>query len=460
MRLALLALVAACAPDRGPRWRPAGQPGPRDGGTLRFAVKDPVRTLDPSIAYDEVSSMPVHALFDTLVDYEPAGTGLVPRLAEHWEVSSDGLVYTFVLRDGARFSDGTPVTAADFAYSLERALATPDSPFGPMLAGIAGASDVMAGKAAHATGIVAVAPHTLELRLVHPDAALLYVLTMSFTTPQRAAHVAAAGDQLRREPLGCGPYVLERWDEGERLVLRRNPSYWDPARVHLDALDLRENVARDVQFLMFERGELDAAERLAAPDYLWLLDRADWQPYVHRLVMLDAFGSRMNVRQRPFDDRRVRQALNYAVNKADVITLLNGRGVEAHGIVPPNMPGYHVDLAGYPYDPTKARALLEEAGLRAGFATEIWTQGTDTDLKIAQKMQQDLAKVGVQLAIKSVAWASFLDAIRQPKTVPVFDLGWSADFPDPSNFLDVPFHTGGANNHPFYSNAAVHRLLE
>jgi peptide/nickel transport system substrate-binding protein/oligopeptide transport system substrate-binding protein len=175
---------------------------------------------------------------------------------------------------------------------------------------------------------------------------------------------------------------------------------------------------------------------------------------------LDTMFIGLNCQMPPLDDRRVRQALNYAVNKAGVIALLNGRGVEAHGIVPPNMPGYHVDLAGYPYDPAKARALLAEAGLAAGFTTEIWTQGTDSDLKIAQKIQQDLTKVGVQLEIKSVAWSSFLEAIRQPKTVPVFDLGWSADFPDPSNFLDVLFHSGGANNHSFYANPEVDRLLE
>jgi ABC-type transport system substrate-binding protein len=164
----------------------------------------------------------------------------------------------------------------------------------------------------------------------------------------------------------------------------------------------------------------------------------------------------------PLDDRRVRQALNYAVNKDDVVALLNGRGVPAKGIVPPGMPGYPSGVTGYPYDPGRARALLREAGQGAGFTTELWTQGSDLDLKIAQLVQRELADVGVTMDIKQVAWSSFLEAIRQPKTVPLFDLGWSADFADPSNFLDVLFHSGrwDANNHSFYANPAFDRLID
>jgi peptide/nickel transport system substrate-binding protein/oligopeptide transport system substrate-binding protein len=170
----------------------------------------------------------------------------------------------------------------------------------------------------------------------------------------------------------------------------------------------------------------------------------------------------LNCQMPPLDDRRVRQALNYAVDKADVLALLNNRGVVARGFVPPTMPGYRNDLEGYSYDPARARALLEEAGLERGFTTELWTQGSDTDVKIAQKLQQDFSAVGVRLDIKLVAWSSFLDAIRQPRTVPVFDLGWSADFPDPSNFLDVLFHSSrwDANNHSFYANPIVDGLFD
>jgi ABC-type transport system substrate-binding protein len=170
----------------------------------------------------------------------------------------------------------------------------------------------------------------------------------------------------------------------------------------------------------------------------------------------------LNCELPPLDDRRVRQALNYAVNREDVLALLNGRGIPARGIVPPNMPDYDPALPAYTYDPTRARALLASAGQAAGFTTELWTQSGDLDLKIAQKIQQDLAAVGVTLRIKQVAWSPFLEAIRQPRTVPMFDLGWNADFPEPSNFLQVLFHSSqhDANNHTFYSNPVFDRLIE
>src|SRR5204862_2290719 len=132
----------------------------------------------------------------------------------------------------------------------------------------------------------------LVLTLVRRNPALLSILTMPFATPQRPDHVATAGDQLRRRPDATGPFELVRWDEGDRLVLRRNPRYYDPARVHLDAIVMFEHVPRDTQFQMFERGELDTAEKLTTPDYLFVMAEPAWQPYVHRLVGMNAFGSR------------------------------------------------------------------------------------------------------------------------------------------------------------------------
>jgi oligopeptide transport system substrate-binding protein len=170
----------------------------------------------------------------------------------------------------------------------------------------------------------------------------------------------------------------------------------------------------------------------------------------------------LNCQIPPLDDRRVRQALNYAVDKQDVVAILNGRGIPAKGLVPPGMPGYANDVTGYPYDPERARTLLAEAGQGAGFTTELWTQSSDLDVKIGQKVQRDLAAVGVTMDMKQVTWSTFLEAIRQPRRVPIYDLGWSADFPDPSNFLDVLFHSSrwDANNHSFYANPEFDRLLD
>jgi ABC-type transport system substrate-binding protein len=143
-RALLLALLVACgAPDRDPKWRPAGATVPRHGGTLTVAMKDQIRTLDPAIAYDEASFYGLVPLFATLVTYEPHGTGLVPDLAERWELEPDGVTYRFHLRDRLAYADGSPIVAGDIKYAMERALTTPDSPFGPFLVDVAGAQDVM-----------------------------------------------------------------------------------------------------------------------------------------------------------------------------------------------------------------------------------------------------------------------------------------------------------------------------
>jgi oligopeptide transport system substrate-binding protein len=453
----ILALAVGCERDRLD-W-PARLPGERRGGVLRLAAPEDVPTLDPALGYDTRSWFFEQHLFETLVAYDERAA-LVPGLAERWEVSADARRYRFTLRRDLVFSDGTPLTAGDVVGSLERVLDPRTRSQGAeYFRGIVGAEEFVRGEASHAAGLRAPDARVVDIELADPDPLFLHKLALLFAAVVPAERARRLGDDFTTQPLGSGPFVLREWRRGERIVLARNPRYRDRERPYLDGIVQQLGVNPELSWLMFESGELDVTG-IPPADFPAVMRDPEQAALTIHATALETMFVGLNCEMPPLDDPRVRQALNYAVNKADVIALLNGRGVEARGIVPPNMPGYHVELAGYPFDPEKARALLAEAGFAAGFATEIWTQGTDTDLKIAQKLQQDLAKVGVQLAIKSVAWASFLDAIRQPKTVPVFDLGWSADFPDPSNFLDVLFHSGGANNHAFYADPAVDRLLE
>jgi ABC-type transport system substrate-binding protein len=464
--LAAVLLAIGCTPaERGPKFRPAGATTPRDGGTLRFAVKDQVRTLDPTIANDEVGYFLLHPLFDTLVDFSPSDLAIVPRLAERWEISPDQLTYTFELRPGITFSDGAPITAAHFKYSFERAFQTPDSPFSDYLGDIDGARDMIAGKAVTCAGIAVPGDRRLVITLARRNPALLDVLTMPFTTPQRPAHVAQAGDQLRRRPDATGPFELASWDEGDRIVLRRNPHYVDRTRAHLDTIVMLENVPRDTQFQMFERAELDSAERLAAPDYLFVMSEPAWQPYLHRTQALNVFGSRMNVRVKPFDDRRVRQALNYALDKRHTARLLNGTTVPAHGILPPGMFGRDPDLAPYPHDVAKARALLVEAGYPDGVDVEYVTTNDEETEKVAGSLQSDLAEAGVRLHITVMSWSTWQTAVGQAVGPAFSYTSWAADYPDPTNFFDPRFHarsikSANSTNDSFYANPELDAVLD
>jgi ABC-type transport system substrate-binding protein len=450
--LVVAAVLAACSPpDGAPRWRGAGNATPRDGGTLHLAIKDAVKTLDPAIAYDEYSFVAVHALFDTLVDYAPDSTALVPRLAERWEQSPDARTLTFHLRAGLAYADGTPIVARDIADSLARARALPDSPFGAMLGEL--------------TGVDVPSERELVVHLAHPDAAFIYVFAMPFTAPLPAAYVRRTGAALRTHPLASGPYMLEAWDEGQRLVLVRNPHHLDPARGRIERIELRERVARDTQFLMFERGELDSAERLSHPDLLWVMAQPAWTPYVRARPALITYGVRMNVRVPPFDDRRVRQALNYAIDKDHLIKLVAGTAVPAHGMLPPGVAGRDDALAPYPHDPAKARALLAAAGHPDGLDLELVTIGDAEAENIATSIQGDLAEVGVRLRVSIVSFATWLTIVGKPDGPPLSYTSWIADAPDPASFFDLRFHSRAisaeaSTNDSFYANPAVDALLD
>ncbi|MCX5745688.1 MAG: ABC transporter substrate-binding protein [Proteobacteria bacterium] len=443
---ALVACGACRAPDRGPHER-AGRATPRDGGTLRVASTNAVVTLDPTYALEDASMFAIHAMTATLVDYEPAtadpavGARVVPGLAERWDVSPDGLAYTFALRAHLAYADGSPIVAADVRAALERARATPDSPFGVYLANVA--------------QVTAPDARTLTIRLTTRDVAFLDVLAMPFTAPRSA-----------RDPeLASGPFVLASWDRGQRLVLARNPHYWNAARVHLARIVLVENVPRDVQFLMFEAGELDAAERLSAADHAWLADQPAWQPYVHRRALMNAYGSRMNVRQKPFDDRRVRQALNYALDKSHTVKLLAGTGVASHGVLPPGLFGRDDTLAPYPHDPARARALLAEAGYPDGFDVDYAVMNDDEAVRLATSLQADLAEVGVRVHLSVTAFSTYATILGRADGTPLAKASWLGDFPDPSSFFDALFHSRGiaddnATNWSFYENRELDALLD
>ena len=471
--LAVVLVAAGCGGggDRLPRYRAYGSATPHRGGTLTYSSYNGIRTLDPAIGYDEISGYALHDLFDTLVGYAPAEAGklkeslrLVPHLAASWTVSDDHLDYVFTLRDGLRYSDGTPVVAGDFKYGLERVLTSPASPFGSFLDDIEGAHAVLTGKARHCTGIRALDDTHLEIRMARPYAAFLYVLAMPFSTPERADHVAAAGDQIRSQPLGTGPFRLVRWDEGQRLILERNPYYWQHGIPYLDRLVLLENIPQDTAFLKFLRGEIDACDRLPSPDYVWIQSQPAWKPYLRDVGGMNSYGERMRVTDWRFKDVRVRRAMNYAVNKEHLIKLLNGGATISHGILPPGMFGRDDALQPYPYDPAKARRLLAAAGFPHGFDVDYYTLNSPASVTLAQSVQADLAQVGVRMHIKQMSFATYLTAIGKPDG-PAFSFGsWMQDYPDPSDFIDVKFDSASiakenSNNDTFYSNPTLDKLI-
>jgi oligopeptide transport system substrate-binding protein len=469
--LPLLLLGLACGeaadlPDPIPA---AGLPGPHRGGTLRFGISDDVRTLDPAIAYDEFSLYAERLVFDGLLAYAPATSEhpleLGPGLAESWTISQDRLTYTFTLRAGATYEDGTPIVAADFANAIERILDPGiNSPAKSFYGIIEGGEARRKGEADHVSGVRALDDRTLEIRLGKPDESFLMVLAMVFIVPLPKSWAERQGTRLRDHPLASGPFRLAKWEQGTRMVFERNPRYWNAKLPYLDRVEMDLQVQRDVAVLKFLRGEYDMIERLSSDKYVQFARSPAWRPYVRTTPATNVYGEAMDVTKPPFNDKKVRQAMNYAINKEDSLRLYNQRMVISHGALPPGMPGYDANMKPYPHDPAKARALLAEAGYLHGFTVDYWITGDEIAKKLAQSIQADLAEVGIHIRIHEMTFPTYLSAFGRHELQFAYT-SWYMDFPDPWNFLEIKFHskniaTVNSNNDTGFSNPKVDALLD
>ncbi|MCC6446240.1 MAG: ABC transporter substrate-binding protein [Armatimonadetes bacterium] len=468
--LALAGCSRSQAPSPPPSENRAAQPAPaaetpRQGGTLRVAAMDDIRSLDPAIGYDATSWSFEYMVFDGLVDYGRE-TELIPKLAEAMpEISPDGKTYTFRLRKGVKFHNGREVTSADFKYSIERIL-TPatTSPGAQFFTLIEGARAFRDKKAKEVAGIEAEDPYTLTIRLSKPDLTFLQILAMPFGFVVPKEEVEKWGKDFSHHAVGTGPFRLKDWKIKQSVSLARNPDYFIQGQPYLDGIELKVGVNDQLRWMQYERGDLDLSD-IPSSEYVRVSSDLKYKDLIDRGSTLSIFYICMNCRMEPFTDRKVRQAVSYAVNRQRLVTLLNNRAEAATGILPPKMPGRNPNLKGYPYDPEKARQLLREAGMPNGFDMTLWVHSDLTYQKLGQAVQEDLQKVGVRVTLKPTAYNTLLDAIGRPKTVPAFYWRWVLDFPDPYDFLDVLFNSNqiaevNANNNAFYSNPEVDRLLD
>jgi peptide/nickel transport system substrate-binding protein/oligopeptide transport system substrate-binding protein len=432
---------------------------------LNLALAEDIRTLDPALGFDTYSTAFIHALAAGLLDYDE-GLELMPDLAERWEVSEDGRTYTFFLRPGLKFSDGSPLTAADFKYALERVLrpatASPGAQFYTV---IQGAPAFRGGKATSVSGIETPDPQTVRITLERPSPTFLNVMAMTFTAPVPRAAVERLGADFARQPVGAGPFRVRSYTPGQRLQLERNPSFYRSNRPYLDAVDVQIRVEERVQVLRFENGQLDVLHYIPAADYPRFKTDPKWGPLLVEGLVNTVWFLGMNTRMKPFDNRRVRQAVAHAVDPARVVRLINGRGQPLTGLLPPKLPGYDPTIKGYAHDAARARVLLAEAGYPSGFATTLWTASGDRYLKVAQGVQADLKAVGIAAQLKPAEMGQYLEAIHAPDTTPIFYAGWYPDFPDPGNFLEPLFHSRNisseySTNSSFLSAPEVDRLLD
>ncbi len=400
-----------------------------------MALASDVPTMDPAQAgFDFASWSMTVAQFSGLVDYDE-GLKLRGDAAESWEVSKDDKTYTFHLRPELKFSDGSPVSSGDVKFSIER-IVEPEtgSPGAYLFGDIVGAAEFAGGKATSIAGIETPDPATVIVRLTAPTPYFLNILAMPYGRIMKPAVVKEFGRSVSQHPVGSGPFMLTRWDAGQRVVLERNPHYYDTERPYLDEVVVKVNVNDQTRVLEFRRGDLSISD-IPSAAYQQITSDPKLKPYISTSRDPSTYFIGMKNLTKPFTDERVRQALNLAVNKQRLVQLLNGRGVVSHGVIPPPLEGYDPDRKPYGFDQAKAKSLLREAGYANGFSTEIWTINDEQSVRIVQSVANDLAAVGVKARVRSMNSSTFYAGVGEKDKAPMFFTFWLQDYPDAYDFF-------------------------
>ncbi|PKB73587.1 MAG: hypothetical protein BZY75_01075 [SAR202 cluster bacterium Io17-Chloro-G7] len=467
---ASVAPTTAVADDQTPTTAPVAQQavptdGVAGGGKLvRLGIDPP--TLDPHLTTDATSAQIIIEVFGGLVTID-RDLNVVADLAEDWDLSDDGRVYTFYIRADATFHNGKPVTADDVQWSLERATnpLTESPVVDQYLGDIVGVTEKLNGDAETISGVRVIDDKTLEITI---DASKSYFLAkMTYPTGFVLDRENVEADPKRwfRGPNGTGPFMLTQYDVGETMVLSRFPTY------HLGAAHLEEVemiLSGGTSMLMYENDEIHVAGiGLAALDRILDPGNSLNSELLQAPPTFSVQYIGLNVNEPPLDDVKVRQALNLAIDKQNLATsVLADQVVPANGILPPGFPAFNSELRGYTFDPERAKQLLAESKYGDDMEnfppitmTTSGSFGATVSLDMEVVLQMWKKNLGVDVQFQQTEFATFLRDLHK-RRFQMFDIGWIADYPDPENFLDILFHSGSSNNHTNYINPQVDALLE
>jgi ABC-type transport system substrate-binding protein len=445
--------------------------------TLRYALTTEPTTLDPATVQDGTTIDLLQSIFEGLVAWDEHNQ-IVPNIAEKWDVTGGGTVYTFHLKHGVRFHNGREVQADDFKYSLERACnpETKSQTVSSYLNDIVGANDLINGKPGvkEISGVKVLDPYTLQITIDAPKSYWLGKLTYPTGYVVCKEAIAKSGGRVdETSAIGTGPFKLTEFRQGYQVTLAANPDYHN-GRPKLDGIARPIIKDATTRLNKYEAGELDIVD-VSPRD----LDRINQDATLKN--ELKAFpraetwyvGLNSAAPGSPFGNRDVRRAFAMAIDKNEIVRVaFKGEAEVANGIVPPGMGNYTSKVKPLPFDPAQARQLLAKAGYPGGKGFPALTltfrqdqpQVADASQIIASQLKTNL---GLDIQLRPMEWGQFLKE-RDNKTLPLAHLRWAADYLDPQNFLSVLLHTsrkvGGKEDHPEngvgYSNPEFDRLCD
>lgn len=447
-----------------------GGRSPDPSGFLRVRLRHDPPTLDPALAHDSSSTAVLAPLFETLVQADPSTLELRPGLAERWEISPDGLTYTFRLRADARFHHGREVDAEDVIYSLRRLLRYDrPSPGAEILDPVAGARDFAAGHETGLPGLGAPDARTVRIRLLHPYAPFLSRLTAVHASIVPRDRYSDPEEGYLRHPVGSGPFRFAEWKSAQSVRLERFESH-APRLPALAGIEFRIIEDPSAALEEYRRGGLDVLDEL--PPGASATAREEFGEEYRLWPVLTTTQILFNLEAPPLKgNRALRRALNLAIDRQRLCEVIfSGVPIPASGILPPGMPGFDPARPAYREDLGEARRLLAEAGFPEGRGLPPLVLLYNTSpliQRLAEQVQIDLGRVGVRLDLRSADGAGFLQSLASGRfggrPVHLIRLGWSDDFPDPDAFLGVQLlgrNAGMAGNFSRYRDPGVDALIE
>lgn len=473
---------------------------------FRFPIASDVPTLDPARITDDTSHNVGLQIFEGLVTYDK-DLNIIPCLAEKWSVSEDGKVYTFTIRD-TQFSNGDPLTAADFKWSYERVLKPETKSERTWIFDeIVGFEDVTSGKTTDLAGIKALDQKLLQITIKAPSGIFLHKMTYStayvvdknvveaYENPmiieddkttekkteekseekkeEKTATGKKPGQWFETEPVGTGAFKMVEWKRDQKVVMVRNDSWWgykdqviDEGYSKVDEVQFPVIKEDNARILEYKAGNLDWV-LIPDADFISVKNDPILKDQMMSVKELAVYYIGFQNKKEPVNNVKVRQAINYAVNRQEIIDkIFNGRHILATGIIPPSMPNFTSKAEAYPYDPVKAKELLEQAKAEGTVIpaklTLAYNQGNAVHKSVCEFIQAQIkANLGIEVELVSADWATYLKDVDNGQ-YPLFRLGWIADYPDPDNFLWVLLDSANAGQNggsAFYSNPEFDKLV-
>lgn len=466
----MIGALVACGGDKEADGDATNDEGNRDGQVLVYARGGDSESLDPGSTTDGESSRVTRQVLEGLLDFEPETFDIQPGLAHDWDVSDDGLTYTFYLEEGVTFHDGTEFNADAVKVNFER-WADPDheyaftddgyvySMYGTMFGGFVDDDSHVIKE------INVINDYEIEFVLKRPLGFFLQNLGMTYFAITSPAALEEYGAEINEHPVGTGPFKFVSWSKDDKIVLEKFTDYRKEGLPKLDEVIFEVIPDNAARLIALRSGEIDIMDGLNPDDAVSVEEDEQLSLYTRAENNIGYLG--FNVQKEPLDNKELRHAINHAIDREAISeALYAGYAKPAVNPLPPGYLGYNDEVEPYDYDVDLAKELLREAGYADGLEIELWTMPVARPYMpdpetVSEIVQNNLAEIGIDVKIVREEWAPYLEKTAEGEHQ-LYMLGWSGTNGDPDYFLSSLLHGSniGTSNREFYENSEVDKLLE